>query len=657
MVRKGYLSHFYFVLIDFVLLNIAFFGMNYWKRGTFELSPLYAKLLIAIYCIWLFVSLFTDKFRFDFHKGYQALVFLLGRSTIYILYCVALMVYLLGLHGYSRLQVFGTCGLFFMGELIVFSIWYRMLHQTRGAETGTDFTASRARPGLGAILVLSVGDFLLVTGIFFIMNYLKRGTLNLSSRYEGLLLLVYGLWFATALITRKFDSRYRNYFYAMAQWVKAVAFMAATMAVLIFAFRLFYYSRLQVFGFFTLLFIGESVLYLIYYTLSRNDNNGKDIESIEEVTASIRQEDLPLDVDIDTLRARLTSPVRDTLREAFSDVPEVFDFLDEKVDLSHIVRAESTIAHSRERIRLAILDEHPTRLLINTMRINNIRWLNRYFLEAHRIILPGGYFVGKVHTIALHHKYFFKKYPKNFRYILYSIDFFFRRLLPKLPVTKKIYFALTKGKNRAISRAEALGRLCFCGFSIVAEREIGNELYFIAQKMKTSSVDENPSYGPLVRLNRIGAGGRNIVVYKFRTMHPYSEYLQGYVFDKNRLQRGGKFRDDFRVTALGRLMRKTWLDELPMLYNWIRGDLNLVGVRPLSYQYFNMYPDDLRELRKSVLPGLIPPFYADLPKTFDEICESERRYIDAYLTHPVKTQWVYFWKAVGNIVFKGARSG
>ncbi len=58
-----------------------------------------------------------------------------------------------------------------------------------------------------------------------------------------------------------------------------------------------------------------------------------------------------------------------------------------------------------------------------------------------------------------------------------------------------------------------------------------------------------------------------------------------------------------------------------------------------------------------VKPGLVPPFYADMPKTFDEICESERRYIQAYLKQPIKTQLVYFWKAFYNIAFKGARSG
>ena len=57
-----------------------------------------------------------------------------------------------------------------------------------------------------------------------------------------------------------------------------------------------------------------------------------------------------------------------------------------------------------------------------------------------------------------------------------------------------------------------------------------------------------------------------------------------------------------------------------------------------------------------VKPGLVPPFYADMPKTFEEICASEKQYIQSYLRQPLKTQWVYFWKAFGNIVFRGARS-
>jgi len=139
-------------------------------------------------------------------------------------------------------------------------------------------------------------------------------------------------------------------------------------------------------------------------------------------------------------------------------------------------------------------------------------------------------------------------------------------------------------------------------------------------------------------------------------MYPYSEYLQEYVYNKNKLQRGGKFKDDFRVGTLGKLMRETWLDELPALYNWLKGEVKIFGVRPLSAQYQSLYSDEILELRKKVKPGLIPPFYADLPETLSEIMESEKRYVQSYLKDPFKTQCVYLWKAFVNIVVKGARS-
>jgi hypothetical protein len=64
----------------------------------------------------------------------------------------------------------------------------------------------------------------------------------------------------------------------------------------------------------------------------------------------------------------------------------------------------------------------------------------------------------------------------------------------------------------------------------------------------------------------------------------------------------------------------------------------------------------MRELRLKVKPGLLPPFYADMPKTFDDIVESERRYLRQKLKKPLRTDWKYFWKGVWNILVKRARS-
>ena len=654
--RSRYISPFILGLISFLLLNISFFAMNYWKRGTFELSPLYFKLLMAFYFIWLFVSLFTKKFRFDFYKSYGALMLLLTRSTIYMVYCAALMVVIMGLYGFSRLQVFGTCGLFFIGEVILFSFCYIIIHRAKIAYAGTDHVRPKPKPK--HLLVLSVSDFLLVTFVFFIVNYFKRGTFDLSPEYEKLLLVIYGLWFVTAFITRKFDPGFRNYYYAVAQWTKAVVFMAASMAVLVFAFRLFYYSRFQIFSFFFLLILSESVLYYVYYVLSRSGKNDGDIESIEEVKSVIRQEALSLDIDIEELRSRLVRPVKEKLREVFLHSTEVFDLLDQTLDLSRTMRIESAIIHKNELYYQKTDNPVYIRLLINLERVNNIRWVNRFFLEAHKMLLPGGYFVGRVNTIALYRKRFFEKYPKYFSQVFYSVNFIFRRVFPKLSVTKKLYFMITKGENRAISRAETLGRLCFCGFKIVEQREIGDDLYFIAQKLTMPSIEKNPSYGPFVKLKRDGYHGKIISVYKIRTMHPYAEYLQQYIYEKHGTQKdGNKFLNDFRITSWGKLLRQLWIDEIPMIYNFINGDIKLVGVRPLSFQKLSIYNEDLKQKRLLHKPGLIPPFYVDLPKTFEDFMKSEKKYLELYEQQPILTDIQYFFKAWCNIIFKKARSG
>jgi lipopolysaccharide/colanic/teichoic acid biosynthesis glycosyltransferase len=139
-------------------------------------------------------------------------------------------------------------------------------------------------------------------------------------------------------------------------------------------------------------------------------------------------------------------------------------------------------------------------------------------------------------------------------------------------------------------------------------------------------------------------------------MHPYAEYLQEYVYEQNNLKDGGKFKDDFRITSWGRFMRKFWIDELPMIINLLKGQIKLVGVRPLSEHYLSLYSDELKAKRANVKPGLVPPFYADLPISLQEIQESEIRYINAYQARGVRADFSYFMKAFNNIVFKSART-
>ena len=85
--------------------------------------------------------------------------------------------------------------------------------------------------------------------------------------------------------------------------------------------------------------------------------------------------------------------------------------------------------------------------------------------------------------------------------------------------------------------------------------------------------------------------------------------------------------------------------------------MKLVGVRPLSKHYFSLYCEELQQLRVKFKPGLLPPFYADMPKTLDEIQQSELNYLRMCQKRGVfVTDIVYIWKIFVNIVFKRARS-
>jgi exopolysaccharide biosynthesis polyprenyl glycosylphosphotransferase len=114
------------------------------------------------------------------------------------------------------------------------------------------------------------------------------------------------------------------------------------------------------------------------------------------------------------------------------------------------------------------------------------------------------------------------------------------------------------------------------------------------------------SKGPILfRQERIGRNKRRFFIYKFRTMVPNAEQMQSALERLN--EASGpvfKIRNDPRVTPLGRLLRRTSLDELPQLFNVLRGEMSLVGPRPLPVRDYEGFDQDWQRRRFSVRPGI-----------------------------------------------------
>lgn len=267
----------------------------------------------------------------------------------------------------------------------------------------------------------------------------------------------------------------------------------------------------------------------------------------------------------------------------------------------------------------------------------------------------GGILVSYASTSGYHKKIFREKYPYYLFRIAYMWFFLFRRVIPKIsPLTHQ----LLKRSNKVgvYTYPEILGRLVYNGFKITEYKYKDGFLFFVVMKVSEIHQSGIPSNWLIFPMTRVGKNGKDSKYYKLRTMHPYAEFLQNYIRNENGIDEGGKFKDDFRISRWGRWLRKYWIDELPMLINLIKGDIKLVGVRPISRKYLEMYPQHLQLLRINSKPGLIPAFYADLPRTLEEIFISEEKYLIQYKKHPFICDLYYLSKAIFNILFKKVRS-
>ena len=337
----------------------------------------------------------------------------------------------------------------------------------------------------------------------------------------------------------------------------------------------------------------------------------------------------------------------------FADAPEQ---LRELIDVAEGDRCETRSKWLNEYAEASWdVPDGEAEVLLAKDHLNAVRYLNRYLRAANAKLKQDGYFVSSFDTAQKRRAQIFSKYPKFIANVVYAFDFLWHRVCPKVRLTRRFYYFCTRKVRKVFPRPEVLGRLYYCGFDVVSEQYIHDRYCVIGQKKREPSSDKH-TYGTLIKLRRMGKDGKLFNVFKFRTMYAYSEYLQTYIYENNDLDVGGKFFDDYRITEWGRFLRKTWLDELPMFINVFKGQMKLVGVRPLSQQYFNLYDEDLQQLRIKTKPGLLPPFYFDMPETLEEIQDSERRYLESYLEHPFRTDWNYFWKIVGNIIFRGKRS-
>ena len=144
-------------------------------------------------------------------------------------------------------------------------------------------------------------------------------------------------------------------------------------------------------------------------------------------------------------------------------------------------------------------------------------------------------------------------------------------------------------------------------------------------------VIDSPGASPIYVQTRIGKDGRKFRFYKFRSMVAGADKMLDDLLDKNEMQGPAfKMKEDPRVTKFGYFIRKVSIDELPQLWNVIKGDMSLVGPRPPLPREVALY-NDYQKQRLSIIPG-ITCYWQVQPKrnslSFDEWLKWDFKYIN-----------------------------
>jgi exopolysaccharide biosynthesis polyprenyl glycosylphosphotransferase len=171
-------------------------------------------------------------------------------------------------------------------------------------------------------------------------------------------------------------------------------------------------------------------------------------------------------------------------------------------------------------------------------------------------------------------------------------------------------------------------RLIDCSVSVVALILLSPLLLVVSLLVKFTSD------GPILfRQTRVGLNKRMFSIYKFRTMIANAEKVQDQLLFMNEMTGPVfKIKQDPRVTPLGRILRNTSIDELPQLFNVLKGEMSLVGPRAMSLRDYQLFDNDGHRRRFSVKPGLTCLWQVkgrnSIP--FEQWMELDLQYIDKW---------------------------
>lgn len=155
---------------------------------------------------------------------------------------------------------------------------------------------------------------------------------------------------------------------------------------------------------------------------------------------------------------------------------------------------------------------------------------------------------------------------------------------------------------------------------------------------------------------RVGYQGVPILVYKIRTMNPATKIPTELLLESAASGPAGKMDRDPRVTFIGRLLRPFGLDEMPQIINLLKGEMKLVGHRPIPIEELDRCSPEFQTEYLRHKPGLMGIVYSRTVQGVREAREVTMEYFKEYDRHPFRTDFTRFFQICYAFLIKGRRS-
>ena len=153
-----------------------------------------------------------------------------------------------------------------------------------------------------------------------------------------------------------------------------------------------------------------------------------------------------------------------------------------------------------------------------------------------------------------------------------------------------------------------------------------------------------------------GENGKELKIYKFRTMKKRADEILEQRIKEYGLNKNSKPNMDDQITPAGKFLRKYWLDEIPQVYNLIKRDIKLIGIRPEKKETEETFPEDIRKKLKNTKRALLGIQYSLKNKDFENLKKLMRNYLNEFEKNPIKTDAKYFFKIIYGMAFYGRSS-